>query len=298
MTGRQLQRRPGYEIEVEKVLRACAKHDVVVEINAHPWRLDLDWRWHQAALDFGCMLSINPDAHSISEPHALGRPDGSQGRRLCRPGPECDDACGDHALPTPEAALAGPRCLMPPARDLSLEGKVAAVAADPGHYFSKPTRERISLVEGHGVEGDAHAGPFVRHRYLASRRPRLPNLRQVHLIPSELFPSLLEAGFEVGAGDLGENVTTAGLDLERMPLGTLIELGPTAVVELAGLRTPCVLVDRFRAGLKRQVLSSAEAGPPFKSGVLGVVRAGGPVVAGDSARVRLPSCSFRPLPAL
>jgi DNA polymerase (family 10) len=67
MTGRQLQRRPGYEIDVEKVLRACAKHDVVVEINAHPWRLDLDWRWHQAALDFGCMLSINPDAHSIDE---------------------------------------------------------------------------------------------------------------------------------------------------------------------------------------------------------------------------------------
>ncbi|SDF00756.1 DNA polymerase (family 10) [Bradyrhizobium brasilense] len=67
MTGRQLQRRPGYEIDVEKVLRACAKHDVVVEINAHPWRLDLDWRWHQVALEFGCMLSINPDAHSIPE---------------------------------------------------------------------------------------------------------------------------------------------------------------------------------------------------------------------------------------
>ena len=67
MTGRQLQRRPSYEIDIEKVLRACAKHDVVVEINAHPWRLDLDWRWHQAALEFGCMLSINPDAHSIPE---------------------------------------------------------------------------------------------------------------------------------------------------------------------------------------------------------------------------------------
>lgn len=67
MTGRQLQRRPGYEIDVEKVLRACAKHDVAVEINAHPWRLDLDWRWHQAALAFGCMMSINPDAHSVRE---------------------------------------------------------------------------------------------------------------------------------------------------------------------------------------------------------------------------------------
>jgi len=67
MTGRQLLRRPGYEVDLEKVLRACARYGVAVEINAHPWRLDLDWRWHQAALDFGCMMSVNPDAHSIPE---------------------------------------------------------------------------------------------------------------------------------------------------------------------------------------------------------------------------------------
>lgn len=107
-------------------------------------------------------------------------------------------------------------------------------------------------MEGHGVESDAHAGPFVRHRYLARRQPRLPNLRQVHLIPAELFASLSEAGFKVAAGDLGENITTTGLDLERM--------------------TPCVLIDRFQAGLKRQVFSSAETGPPFKCGVLGIAR--------------------------
>ncbi|MET4276236.1 hypothetical protein ABIB68_004474 [Bradyrhizobium sp. F1.2.2] len=175
---------------------------------------------------------------------------------------------------------------------------MVSVAANHGHHFSKPPQDRIKLVEGHGVEGDAHAGEFVRHRYLARRQPRLPNLRQVHLIPAELFPSLSEAGFAVAAGDLGENITTAGLDLERMPLGTLIELGPAAIVELTGLRTPCVLIDRFQAGLKRQVLSSAETGPPFKCGVLGVVRVGGAVAAGDSARVRLPSSLFNRLPAL
>lgn len=182
--------------------------------------------------------------------------------------------------------------------DLSLEGRVVAVAADRGHHFSKPPRERIVLVEGHGVDGDAHAGAFVRHRYLTRRQPRLPNLRQVHLIPSERFAHLREAAFAVAAGDLGENITTAGLDLELMPLGTLIELGPTAIIELTGLRTPCVLIDPFRAGLKRHVLSSAETGPPFKCGVLGVVRAGGAVAAGDTARVRLPSTSFETLPAL
>jgi hypothetical protein len=187
---------------------------------------------------------------------------------------------------------------MPQAHDLSLEGKVAAVAADPGHHFSKPVQDRIVLVEGHGVQGDAHAGPFVRHRYLARRRPRLPNLRQIHLIPAELFLSLAAAGFEVAAGDMGENITTTGLDLERMPLGTLIELGPSAIVELTGLRTPCLLIERFQPGLKQQVLSSAETGPPFKSGVLGVVRAEGTVAAGDAVRIRLPSSSFRPLPAV
>ncbi|MCP1782149.1 MOSC domain-containing protein YiiM [Bradyrhizobium japonicum] len=157
---------------------------------------------------------------------------------------------------------------------LSLEGTVVAVAADRGHHFSKPPQDRIVLVEGHGVEGDAHAGPFVRHRYLARRQPSLANHRQVHLIPSELFASLSDAGFKVGAGDLGDNITTAGLDLERMPLGTLIELGPAAIVELTGLRTPCVLIDRFRAGLRRHVLSSAKTGPRLKCGVLGVVRSG------------------------
>ena len=97
---------------------------------------------------------------------------------------------------------------MPLTPALSLEGTVVAVAADRGHHFSKPTQDRIVLMEDHGVEGDAHAGAFVRHRYLARRQPRLPNLRQVHLILSELFATLLDAGSEVGAG---EDITTAGL---------------------------------------------------------------------------------------
>ncbi|MBQ0818984.1 DNA polymerase/3'-5' exonuclease PolX, partial [Microvirga sp. HBU67558] len=67
MTGRLLRRREGYQIDVEKILEACARHGVAVEINAHPSRLDLDWRWHQRALELGCMFSINPDAHSVDE---------------------------------------------------------------------------------------------------------------------------------------------------------------------------------------------------------------------------------------
>ena len=67
MTGRQLLRRPGYDVDIEKILEACASHGVAVEINANPWRLDLDWRWHERALELGCVMSINPDAHSRRE---------------------------------------------------------------------------------------------------------------------------------------------------------------------------------------------------------------------------------------
>lgn len=182
--------------------------------------------------------------------------------------------------------------------DPDLKGIIVAVAADPRHRFSKPMQSQISLIAGHGVEGDAHAGEFVRHRYLARWRPRLPNVRQVHLIPSELFATLRDAGYNVGPSDLGENITTAGLDLERLPLGTCVRLGDEAVVELTGLRTPCSLIDKFQAGLKRHMLSSAETGPPFRCGVLGVVRTGGQVAAGDRAVVALPAGLRQPLPSL
>jgi MOSC domain-containing protein YiiM len=117
-------------------------------------------------------------------------------------------------------------------------------------------------------------------------------------MPSELFESLRKFGYDLHPEDLGENVTTAGLDLERMPLGTRIQLGPAARVELTGLRTPCVLIDRFRPGLKRHVASSEKAGLPFKCGVLGVVTKGGRVAAGDPARVLLPAGPAQALPAL
>jgi hypothetical protein len=105
-------------------------------------------------------------------------------------------------------------------------GKIVAVASDSTHWFSKPTKSRIVLIDGYGVEGDAHAGRYVRHRYLARKEPQLPNLRQVHLMAAELFDELRTAGYEVGPGELGENITTTGLDLTRLPLGTMIRLPP------------------------------------------------------------------------
>lgn len=175
-------------------------------------------------------------------------------------------------------------------------GKVVAVCASPKHRFSKTSRLSITLVAGLGIEGDAHSGPFIRHRYLARRNPRAPNMRQVHLIPVELLQDLAETGYEVGPGDLGENVTTSGLDLEALPLHTELLIGG-ATIRLTGLRTPCVLIDRFKAGLKARL--SAEAfGPPFRAGVMAIVTEGGPVVPGDDIRAILPAPPRRALPAI
>jgi hypothetical protein len=112
----------------------------------------------------------------------------------------------------------------------SATGRVVGLASARLHRFSKSVRESLVLLAGLGAEGDVHAGAFVRHRYLARYRPRMPNLRQVHLIPAELLEFLRSDGYELGPGDLGENVLTAGLDLEVLPLGTILKLGALATV--------------------------------------------------------------------
>jgi MOSC domain-containing protein YiiM len=178
-----------------------------------------------------------------------------------------------------------------------LNGTVVAVASNAKHEFSKPTKETIKLVEGHGVEGDAHAGRFIQHEYLARKSPAAPNNRQVHLIASELFTELASNGFNVTPGELGENVTTKGLDLMNCPLGTRLIIGTSAIVELTGLRTPCALIDRFQKGLKRAMIVKHQH-PRFRCGVLGVVRATGPIAPGDAVNVELPSTRRQTLPEL
>jgi MOSC domain-containing protein YiiM len=126
----------------------------------------------------------------------------------------------------------------------------------------------------------------------------MPNIRQVHLIPAELLVALRPEGYELGPGDLGENVLTTELDLESLPLGAILKLGPDAMLELTGLRTPCVLIDRFKAGLKRQMIVELRDRPKFRCGVMAIVRTGGKVAVGDFIEVRLPSKPWRPLPAL
>jgi MOSC domain-containing protein YiiM len=166
--------------------------------------------------------------------------------------------------------------------------KVIAVNCDDTHRFSKPNRLSIRLIVGHGIEGDAHAGRFIQHRYQARQMPQMPNNRQVHLIQSELFDGVTELGFVIGPGDLGENITTRGLDLVGLSLGTLLHLGRTAVVELTGLRTPCGYIDKFQKGLKRAMIVKTPGGVKFRAGVLGVVISGGDVAPNDTIAVETP----------
>lgn len=172
-----------------------------------------------------------------------------------------------------------------------MSGVVLAVASDDGHRFAKPLREAILLVAGIGVAGDAHSGEKVRHRSRRRRTPDAPNLRQVHLIHAELFDELALAGFSVSAGELGENVTTRGIDLLALPRGTRLRLGSAALIELTGLRNPCWQIDsNIGPGARAAVLDRAADGSLVrKAGVMSVVIAGGEVRAGDPVAVSLPA---------
>lgn len=173
---------------------------------------------------------------------------------------------------------------------------VAAVHLSPTHSFGKLPQPSIRLLPGLGVDGDAHQGRTVKHRSRVARDPSQPNLRQVHLIHAELFDELQVAGFAVAAGQLGENLTTRGLDLLALPVGTHLRLGGGAVVELTGLRNPCAQIDAFQRGLTAAVLGRDSAGQLVrKAGVMGVVLAGGEVRPGSTIDVLLPTLPHRPL---
>ncbi|NJP50255.1 MOSC domain-containing protein [Streptomyces sp. SBST2-5] len=173
---------------------------------------------------------------------------------------------------------------------------MTAVSSNGEYSFTKPTRESITLLAGLGVEGDVHEGTTVKHRSRVAQDPTRPNLRQVHLIHEELFEEVARAGFEVRPGDLGENITTRGLDLLGLPTGTLLHIGAEAVVEVTGLRNPCVQIDAFQEGLLKQVVGRDEDGNLVrKAGIMSVVRRGGVVRPGDTITVKLPAEPHRPL---
>jgi hypothetical protein len=109
-----------------------------------------------------------------------------------------------------------------------LPGIVGSVGRSARHAFSKPPQDCIRLLAGLGVEDDAHQGVTVKHRTRVRKDPTQPNLGQVHLIHAELFVELKYAGFSIAVGDLGENITTRGLDLLGLQVGARLHVGESA----------------------------------------------------------------------
>lgn len=180
-----------------------------------------------------------------------------------------------------------------------MEGTIEAVHSSATHTLSKPGQSSIRLLAGLGVEDDAHLGVTVKHRSRVARDPSQPNLRQVHLIHAELHDELRGKGFVVQTGAMGENITTRGVDLLGLPVGTRLCLGADAVVEITGLRNPCAQLDRLQPGLMAAVLDRDAQGQLIrKAGIMGVVLAGGEVRAGDPIRVELPPAPHKPLEAV
>jgi MOSC domain-containing protein YiiM len=174
--------------------------------------------------------------------------------------------------------------------------RVVAVASSPAHGFSKDTRPLVRLVRGLGVEGDVHAGVTVQHRSRVRRDPTQPNLRQVHLIHAELHEELAGQGFRMTPGLMGENITTRGLDLLRLPRGARLRLGAEAVVDVTGLRNPCTQLEGLAEGLMAACVGRGLDGEPVrKAGVMGVVVRGGDIRAGDPIVVEPPAGVPEPL---
>ena len=175
-------------------------------------------------------------------------------------------------------------------------GTVTAVSASSEYTFSKPNRDTITLIVGFGVEGDVHAGPTVKHRSRLARDPAAPNLRQVHLLHAELHDELLAAGFRIAPGEMGENITTRGIDLLGLPSGTVVHLGEAAAVEITGLRNPCAQLNGLQEGLTNACLARDAKGTLIrKAGVMAVNLQGGPVKPGDRIRIAIPRSARHPL---
>jgi len=175
-------------------------------------------------------------------------------------------------------------------------GVVTAVSRAAEHTFSKANADGLRLLAGLGVEGDAHLGRTVQHRSRVARDPSRSNLRQVHLIHEELHDELRAGGFTVEAGQMGENVTTRGVDLLGLPTGTRLHLGQTAVVEVTGLRNPCAQLDKVQNGLLAATLDKdADGNVIRKAGIMGIVLADGEVRPGDAIEVELPPEPRTPL---
>ena len=173
---------------------------------------------------------------------------------------------------------------------------VVSLSKSDSHTFNKYNCEKITLVEGLGIEGDAHSGKTVKHRSRVATDPTQPNLRQVHLIHAELFDELAEKDFAVVPGAMGENITTRGIDMLNLPKNTILKIGASAKIQITGLRNPCSQLESIKKGLMNAVLDKDEQGNLIrKAGIMSIVLQGGDIFVGDEILIQLPNSPYEKL---
>jgi hypothetical protein len=173
---------------------------------------------------------------------------------------------------------------------------VRALHRSAEYTFSKETCPSLELIAGIGVADDVHAGAAVRHRSRVERDPLQPNLRQVHLFDSELLDLLSGEGFALTPGVLGENITTSGLAALSLPTGTLLRVGPKALLALTGIRNPCAQIEARFPGLLKRMVHRTELGDLVRlTGAMAVVVQPGTIHEGDRIAVQLPPGDPQPL---
>jgi MOSC domain-containing protein YiiM len=171
-----------------------------------------------------------------------------------------------------------------------MTGHVIALHVSSLHLFSKQEKSSLNLLQGLGIEGDAHMGATVKHRSRVATDPSQPNLRQVHLLHMEMIEDICSKGFDIKPGNVGENITTHGVDLINLPRHTRLHVGSTVILSVTGLRNPCSQLDNFQAGLTQAFLGKSADGKLIrKAGIMAIVLERGIVCQGDEIRVELPS---------
>lgn len=177
-----------------------------------------------------------------------------------------------------------------------MSGQVIALSKRSIHAISKLNYPKLKLITGIGVEGDVHAGKTIKHRSRVAVDPTQINLRQVHLIHSELFEELQQKGFHIHAGQMGENITTKGIKLLQLPRHTLLHIGKEVILEVTGLRNPCAQLNGLQKGLLKAVVEYDKQGKLIrKAGIMSIVRQGGWLKLGDNITIELPHPPFLPL---
>ncbi len=170
----------------------------------------------------------------------------------------------------------------------STRGNIVAVCRNPEPGLPKPIVKHIYLLEDFGVEGDYHAGKYVRHRYLAKKHPTRRNLRQVLIADANAYSELEQNGIAIGPGSMGENITVEGIKLMELAEGTRLTIGD-AIVEITEVRKPCVQLNDINPKLLKAVVSLADGKKVYKAGIMARIVQAGWVKAGDHIAVMVPN---------